>query len=557
MKTATRVVLTSITALMLSITLIPYLQAQNKNFHDAPASAKRLKDPYTANKQVLTRGRELFHHYCARCHGENGQGSGNIPALVDGALETVTPGEVFWFVTKGSPQNGMPSWAKVPRNQRWEIVTYVKSLGLSAPGVEAARPAAPAAAMTSTLKDPPPKPPFTDFRYEQPGKVRKITVKDLPAPFATASADNGPNVVARPANVWPQAPAGFKIELYASGLDNPRLIRTAPNGDVFVAESEAGDIRVFRGITKGGKPEQVSVFASGLHRPYGINFYPPGPNPQWVYVGQTDAVLRFPYHNGEMTASAKPQHIADLPPGGGHWTRDVQFSPDGKTMFVGVGSRSNVDNPITHPGEKNRADILAFNPDGSGRRVYASGIRNAGGGLAINPKTGQLWCSVNERDALGDNLVPDYVTHVQDGGFYGWPWWYMGDNPDPRLKGQPHPQLKNKVTVPDVLIQAHSASLQPVFYTGKQFPAQYQGDLFVAEHGSWNRAPRAGYEVIRIPLHQSGQASGEYQDFITGFVLPNGDAWGRPVGVAVAPDGSLLITDDGSNSIWRVSYRGK
>ncbi|HLK32992.1 MAG TPA: PQQ-dependent sugar dehydrogenase [Terriglobales bacterium] len=515
-----------------------------------------MKDPYAEQKQVLPTGQKLYHHYCARCHGESGEGSGNIPALVDGALETVTPGEVYWFVTKGSPQNGMPSWAKLPKNVRWEIVTYVKSLGLPVTRQAASRPAAPSAAMNSTVKDPPPKPPFTDFRYEQPGKVRKITVKDLPPPFATPSADNGPDVVARPANVWPQAPAGFKIDLYATGLDNPRLIRTAPNGDIFVAESAAGDIRVFRGVTSNSKPEQMSVFASGLHRPYGINFYPPGPNPQWVYIGTTSEVVRFPYHNGDMQAAGKAQHIVDLPGGGGHWTRDIQFSPDGRTMFVGVGSRSNVDDPDTHPGEKDRANILAFNPDGSHMRIYASGIRNPGGGLAIDPKTGQLWCSVNERDALGNNLVPDYITHVQEGGFYGWPWWYMGGNQDPRLKGK-HPELKDKVITPDVLIQAHSASLEPTFYTGKQFPAQYRGDIFAAEHGSWNRSPRAGYEVIRIPLHQTGKASGEYEDFVTGFVLPNGDAWGRPVGVTVAPDGSLLVTDDGSNSIWRIHYQGK
>ena len=553
----TRVVLAFFAASL--VIAIPSLQAQNRNFHGAPASARRLKDPYAGSKSALQSGSKLYYHYCARCHGARAEGSGNIPSLVDGAMETVTPGEVFWFVTKGSPQNGMPSWAKLPRDERWKIVSYVKSLGLPAQRAAAPSPPAPAtpAAMNSTIKEPPPKPPFTDFRYEQPGKVRKITVKDLPAPYATPSADNGPNVVARPANAWPQVPHGFRVELYATGLNNPRLIRTAPNGDIFVAETDAGDVRVFRGITKDGRPEQMSLFASGLRQPYGINFYPPGPNPQWVYIGDIDEVLRFPYHNGEMKASGKARHIANLPGGGGHTTRDIQFSPDGKTMFVGVGSRSNVDNPLTHPGEKNRADILAFNPDGSGMRVYASGIRNAGGGLAINPKTGQLWCSVNERDALGDNLVPDYITHVEQGGFYGWPWWYIGDHPDPRLKGQPHPPLQNKVLVPDVLIQAHSASLQPVFYTGKQFPAQYQGDIFAAEHGSWNRNPRAGYEVIRVPLHQTGHASGEYEDFITGFVLPNGDAWGRPVGVAVAPDGSLLVSDDGSNSIWRVSYTGK
>ena len=267
-------------------------------------------------------------------------------------------------------------------------------------------------------------------------------------------------------------------------------------------------------------------------------------------------MLRFPYHNGDLKATGKPQQLAKLPSGGGHWTRDLVFSPDGKQLFVGVGSASNVDDPDTHPEEKSRADIWVMNPDGSNPHMYAYGIRNAGGGLAINPKTGELWCSVNERDQLGDNLVPDYITHVQEGGFYGWPYYYIGGNPDPRLKGA-HPELKNKAIVPDVLLQPHNASLEMMFYQGKQFPAEYQGDIFASQHGSWNRKPRAGYEVIRVPLHQTGKASGEYEDFLTGFVLPNGDVWGRPVGVAVAPDGSLLVTDDASNSIWRVSYAGK
>ena len=403
---------------------------------------------------------------------------------------------------------------------------------------------------------PPPKPPFTDYRYEKPGTVHKITPKDLPAPYATQSASNWARVVPRPANVWPQAPAGFKVELFASGLDEPRKVITAPNGDVFLAESHLGEIKVFRGITGDGKPGQTATFATGLNRPYGIAFYPPGQDPQFVYVGNTDGVVRFAYHNGDLRAAGKPQHIADLPGGGGHWTRDIVFSPDGKQMFVGVGSASNVDDPDTHPEEKNRADILVMNPDGSNLRVYAYGIRNAGGGLAVSPKTGDLWCSVNERDALGDNLVPDYITHVQAGGFYGWPYYYIGGNPDPRLKGK-HPELKDKTIVPDVLLQPHSASLEMLFYEGKQFPAEYQGDIFASQHGSWNKSTRVGYEVIRVPLHQTGRASGEYEDFLTGFVLPNGDVWGRPVGVTVAADGSLLVTDDGSNSIWRVSYVGK
>ncbi|MGA2150316.1 MAG: PQQ-dependent sugar dehydrogenase, partial [Bryobacteraceae bacterium] len=198
-----------------------------------------------------------------------------------------------------------------------------------------------------------------------------------------------------------------------------------------------------------------------------------------------------------------------------------------------------------------RADILEFTPEGKDRKIYAWGIRNAVG-IAVNPSDGVLWASVNERDALGDNLVPDYITHVQEGGFYGWPWYYMGGHQDPRLEGK-HPELKNKVIVPDVLLQPHNASLEMTFYRGSQFPAEYTGEIFAAEHGSWNRASRTGYEVIRVPV-KDGKANGEYEDFMTGFVLPNGNVWGRPVGVAVAQDGSLIVTDDGSSTVWRVSY---
>lgn len=530
------------------------LHAQNVNFHNAPPSAKQLKNPYAGQHQAVQTGKRLYAMNCGACHGRNAGGSGNAPALVDGKLESVTPGEIFWYVTQGDKANGMPSWEKMPEQQRWQIITYVKQLGLSQTPQANGAPAEPA--ITSTLKAPPPPPPFTDFRYEQPGKSRKITVKDLPQPYATHSAANGPDVVARPTNAWPKAPAGFVVQQYATGLVNPRLLLTAPNGDIFLAESDAGRIRVFRGMTSDGKPEQVSIFASGLNHPYGIAFYPPGPDPQWVYIGGTDAVVRFPYHNGDLQATGGPQHITDLASGGGHWTRSTVFSPDGKKMYVAVGSASNDDDTDTHPEEKNRADILEFDPDGTGMRVFAYGIRNAGGGLAINPKTGELWCSVNERDALGDNLVPDYITHVQEGGFYGWPWWYIGAHQDPRQKGK-HPELKDKVIVPDVLLQPHNASLEITFYEGKQFPAQYEGDIFASEHGSWNRAVRAGYEVIRVPLHQTGQATGEYEDFLTGFVLPDGNVWGRPVGTAVAPDGSLLVSDDGSNSIWRVTYTRK
>ena len=400
------------------------------------------------------------------------------------------------------------------------------------------------------------KNPFSNFRTEKPGTMHKITVGDLPAPYATKSASNGPDLVPRPKDVWPQAPPGFKVELFTDDVKNPRKLLTAPNGDLFVAESSEGRIKIFRGIGQDGKPQQSSIFAAALSEPYGIAFYPPGPDPQYVYVGNDNAVLRFAYHNGDLKASGKPEHIATLPDHEDHWTRDLVFSPDGKQLFVGVGSASNVNDPDTHSDEKNRADILVMHPDGSDLRVYAYGIRNAGGGLAFNPKNGELWCSVNERDGLGDNLVPDYITHVQEGGYYGWPYYYMGGHPDPRLAGK-HPELKGKVLTPDVLLQAHNASLELVFYEGRQFPVEYRGDIFAAQHGSWNRNVRTGYEVVRVPLHQTGHADGEYEDFLTGFVLPNGDVWGRPVGVAIAPDGSLLVSDDGSNSIWRVTYTGK
>jgi glucose/arabinose dehydrogenase/mono/diheme cytochrome c family protein len=526
------------------------LAAQDAHFHNAPASSNQLKNPYEGQQAAVAAGSKLYAMNCGACHGNNARGTGNIPALSRGPTQSVPDGEIFWFITTGSVNNGMPSWASLSEQKRWQIVTYLKSLKNSS-----SAPPEPALANVKPVKTnaPPPPPPFTDFRYEQPGKVRKIKAQDLPAPYVTESANNGPQLVARPHDAWPKAPTGFKVQQFATGLDDPRLIRTAPNGDVFLAESSSGKIRIFRGITADGKPEEAGVFATGLNEPYGIAFYPAGDNPQWVYVANTDAVVRFAYRNGDLKASGSAQHIVDLPHGSGHWTRDVQFTTDGKKMFVAVGSASNVDDPDTTPDEKNRADILEFNPDGSDMQVYAYGIRNAGGGLAINPKTGDLWCSVNERDGLGDNLVPDYITRVTQGGFYGWPWWYIGSHQDPRHEGK-HPELKDKAIVPDVLLQPHNASLEMTFYQGAQFPAEYQGDIFASEHGSWNRSVRAGYEVIRVPLHQTSRASGEHEDFVTGFVVDNRHVWGRPVGVTVAKDGSLLVTDDGSNSIWRISY---
>ncbi|MDE3168729.1 MAG: sorbosone dehydrogenase family protein [Acidobacteriota bacterium] len=395
---------------------------------------------------------------------------------------------------------------------------------------------------------------FNDFRQETPGHMHHITVSDLPQPYATKSSAVFSRPVPRPADVWPQAPSGFKVQLYSADLKGPRIIVAAPNGDLFVSETNAGKVMVLRGMTADGKAEQTSEFASGLRLPFGIAFYPRGPNPQYVYIGNTDKVVRYPYQNGDLKARGPQETIVpDLPAGPNHFAKGVAFSLDNKRMFISVGSHTNVtdiDKPDS--GEYHRADILVANPDGSNLQVYATGIRN-GSGITINPQTGELWTSVNERDELGDNLPPDYVTHVQEGGFYGWPWYYTGGHPDPRFPGK-HPELKDKAIVPDVLLEPHNASLGLVFYEGKQFPKEYRGQLFVAEHGSWNRSVRTGYEVIMAPI-KDGHATGSYEDFLTGFVLPDGSCWGRPVGVAVAQDGSLMVTDDGSNSVWRVSYQ--
>jgi len=382
---------------------------------------------------------------------------------------------------------------------------------------------------------------FEDAKDLKPGTFHKITADSLPKPLETKPSTNFPTSP-RPEGAMPVAPAGFKVELYLTGFDMPRQIRTAPNGDFFVAESGKGEIKVVRG-------KEVSVFASGLTRPYGINFYPPGANPQWVYVGNTGSVVRYAYKSGDLKATGEPETIVpELPANGNHWTRDVVFSNDGKSMFVAVGSADNINDTGKN---EHRANILEYTPEGKFVGVYASGIRNPAG-LAVNPTTGEVWCSVNERDMLGDNLVPDYVTHVEKGGFYGWPWYYMGANVDERVKGR-DAAPKDKVLVPDIMVQPHSASLGVTFYTGNQFPAEYRGDAFAAEHGSWNRATKSGHEVIRIPL-ENGHASGVYEDFLTGFVTPDGKSWGRPVGVTVGQDGALYVTDDGTKVIWRVSY---
>jgi hypothetical protein len=411
---------------------------------------------------------------------------------------------------------------------------------------------------------------FGDWHADSPGTRRLIRPQDVPAPDSAQSVRNTVTNVHRTDAQKPIVPNGFEVNEFASGLDHPRLIRVAPNGDVFAAESAAGSIRVLR--PNGARSEQASVFASGIFGPFGIAFYPPGPNPEWVYVGDTDSVVRFPYRNGDLTARGPAETIVPRLPVGGHRTRDVVFSPNGQTMYVSVGSGSNVaedmeklsgaalqDWQSSHPlgatwgRETDRADVLAFDPQGKHVGVFATGIRNCVG-MAIDPSNGTLWCSTNERDGLGNNLPPDYITRVREGAFYGWPWYYIGANEDPRHKDE-RPDLKDKVTVPDVLIQAHSASLEMTFYEATQFPADYRGNIFAAEHGSWNRATRTGYKVIRV-IVKDGVPTGEYDDFATGFVVNDAEVWGRPVGVAVDKDGALLVSEDASGTVWRITYAG-
>ncbi len=397
-----------------------------------------------------------------------------------------------------------------------------------------------------------------DWTSDAPGVRRKITVQDLPPPGSNALAINLAHVVKRPANAQPKVPSGFKIELYASGFRDPRFLLTAPNGDLFVVESRANQIKVLRDTNADGKAEVTEVFADrSLNKPFGIAFYPPGGDPQFLYVANTDGVIRFPYRNGDLKARGPAEQLGARLSGGaahlrsgGHWTRDIVFSPDGKKMYVSIGSRSNVSDSAS---EADRARIFEFNPDGTDRKVFAWGIRNAVG-IAFRPGTNELWMSTNERDELGEDLPPDYISSVRLGGFYGWPWFYIGNHSDPRHKGK-HPELAGKVIVPDVLVQAHSASLNLCFYTGDQFPSEYKGDIFAAFHGSWNRMKRTGYKVVRVPFDKStGKPRGEYEDFVTGFVTPDGKVWGRPVGIVVAKDGSLLISEDGNGTIWRVSH---
>jgi hypothetical protein len=539
------------------------------------------------------RGKTDFQQSCAICHSDTlglghnlvtkqgpslmgvvGRPAASLPnfnytAALTASHLTWTPATLNVFLTNPSkdvPGTIMP--IMIPDNQmRGDIIAYLGTLNL------------PSNFSISTASGPPVQGDPGDWQHQYPGKTHHLTLADLPAPYATTSAGNGPRVVRQPPGAALAVPAGFTVKLFATGLANPRLTRVAPNGDIFIAETGPSRIRVLRAADGADAPSVNQIYATGLDRPFGIAFYPPGNNPQWIYIANNNSVIRFPYQSGDLQATGPAQvivpHLEDSR--GGHSTRDVAFSLDGKRMFISVGSGSNVAQTMSRKDpadiqaweadhgrgaawddETNRADILVTDPEGKAPlQTYATGIRN-GVSIVVNHVTSDLWTATNERDDLGDNLVPDYVTRVKEGAFYGWPWYYMGNFEDPRHAGE-RPDLAGVATVPDVLLQSHSAPLEMCFYTAKSgvsaFPAEYRGDAFVACHGSWNRTSRTGYKLIRVRISH-GVPTGEYDDFLTGFVVDNRNVWGRPVGVAVAHDGALLMTEDGNGTVWRISYTG-
>ena len=384
--------------------------------------------------------------------------------------------------------------------------------------------------------------------FEKP-QTFQYKPEDLPAPFATESARRNSKIIEQPANASLKLPKGFQINVFAEGdFRYPRWMALAPNGDVFVADSRANSIIILRDKNKDGVAEERFTFAENLSQPFGMAFHK-----DWFYVANTDSVVRFKYKSGQTKAESTPEKIIELTKGGynQHWTRNILFSPEGKRLFVSIGSETNADVEA----DPRRAAISVYDPDGKNHRIFASGLRNPIG-LAFNPKNNELWTAVNERDGLGDDLVPDYVTSVKEGGFYGFPFAYIGQNEEPRRKGE-NPDLVKKTIVPDVLVTSHSAALGIAFYDGKMFPKDYQGDAFVALHGSWNRQKLTGYKIIRVRFENGKLESNSYEDFVSGW-LPNensNEVWGRPVGLLVNSDGSLLIADDGAKKIWRVSYR--
>ncbi len=561
-------------------------------------------------------GKTFFSAQCALCHSaeanDNGGAQGpNLQGILGRKAATTSYSYSPALKSSGltwdqatldrflaSPTTVVPGSAMVipvpQQTDRENLVAYFTAVrdgtlrAVQGPGGPPRGPA-PGGGAGARPAGPPPAPPVAaappkgeaDWKKDAPGRVHKVDLGKLPAPYDTPSANNNPRLVPKPEGAQLSLPPGFKVEVFLTGLTGPRTMTVAPNGDVFLAETNSGRVKVLR-PTADGTTATVTVFAQGLRQPYGIAFQPAGNKPKWVYVAETNRVVRYAYKVGNTEASGVPEVVIPelSPAGGGHFSRDIAFSPDGRRMYVSVGSASNVPETANMPkktaaevqaweaehgfgatwgAEENRAGVRVFKVGGDTRgRTFATGIRNCVG-MTIQPATGSIWCATNERDNLGDDLVPDYATRVKEGAWYGWPWYYMGNNEDPRLKGD-RPDLAGKATLPDVPFTAHSAATNIKFYTAKsgssKFPAEYVGDALAVLHGSWNRAFRTGHKIVRLPM-KNGVPTGEYIDFMTGFITEDGNAWGRPVAITVAKDGSLLLSDDGANLIYRISYSAK
>ncbi len=528
--------------------------------------------PLTACADAVSDGQKVFGDQCALCHdaspnktqfqgpplfGVVGRKIGGAPgfAYSDGFKTAAAKGEKWDEKTLDAyladPQAVIPGSAmpvSVPdAHDRKVLIAYLSSLN----GGESKSAEKAAADKASTIGD---------WRQDAPGVKHRVTVADLPPPFATPSASNGPGVVDAD-KAAPKVPAGFKVSVFADGLNRPRQIRVAPTGDLFVAEAGKNRVIVFHNAN-GRLSNTPENFVSEINDPFGIAFYP-AVKPQFVYIASPTRIIRAPFIGG-----AKETVIANLATGGGHTSRDLVFSPDGKYLYASVGSASNVgENLGDQPSgwaaahtlgeawgpEAGRAMVLRFDPEGKNRHVVATGIRNCVT-LGVGPE-GSPFCTVNERDGLGDDLVPDYFSHIEDGHYYGWPWYYLGDHEDPRQKGK-RPDLNGKASVPDLLFASHSAPLGFTFYrapagAAHPFPAAYDGNAFVALHGSWNRARRTGSKVVRVVM-KDGRPTGEYEDFMTGLVIDDSRVSGRPVGVAVGPDGALYVSDDAGGKIWKI-----
>jgi glucose/arabinose dehydrogenase len=537
----------------------------------------------------VSAGKTLFAQRCSICHtaeaGDNGGAQG--PSLIGLMGRAAGAGAQFSYTAAlrdskltwdpatlkrflASPATVVPGTSMliaVPeQSERDNLIAYFQSVA-TRPAPAAAAPAGiPASSVQSA-----------NWRLDAPGRQHHITAASLPPPFATESSRNNSSVVAKPASAALSLPPGFHIDSFASGLAGPRKMAVAPNGDIFVTEMRGGKVSIMHNSSDGTHAASTEVYVDGLKQPFGLAFYPNAKAPEWLYVAETHRVTRYAYRVGDVKARGAAQIvIPQLPSGVGHSTRDIAFSPDGKRLFVSVGSGSNVAESMpkkapadikaweaqhgfgsSWDSEADRATVLEFNAAAPGASaLYASGIRNCVS-LSVQPANGALWCTTNERDALGDDLVPDYSTRVARGSFYGWPWYYIGSNEDPRLKGE-RPDLAGKVAVPDVLYQSHSAALSMTFYaasSGKSaFPGDFIGDAIVGFHGSWNRSLRTGYKLVRVRM-KNGEPTGGYEDFLTGFVVDDAHVWGRPVATVQLPDGSLLMSEDGNNIVYRISYQ--